>query len=155
VRVLVQRVSSGSVSVDGVKRAAIGRGYVALLGVKRGDTTANAETLATRCTALRVFEDAGAKMNLSLLDIGGSVLVVSQFTLYADTRRGNRPGVTDAAPPAEAEPIYRAFIRRLEEVLGSDRVCTGIFQAAMDVTIVNNGPVTIMLESKDAKEDYP
>jgi D-tyrosyl-tRNA(Tyr) deacylase len=152
-KALVQRVSSGSVVVEGAPHASIGPGYVVLLGVRRGDTAAEAEALAARCASLRVFDDAQGKMNLSITDTGGSVLVVSQFTLYADTRRGNRPGFTDAAPPEEAEPLYRAFVSRLGESLGPGRVCTGVFQTAMAVTIVNDGPVTIMLESRDPKKE--
>jgi D-aminoacyl-tRNA deacylase len=152
-KALVQRVSSGSVAVEGVPHASIGPGYVILLGVKRGDTPADAAALAQRCAALRVFEDGGGKLNLSIADAGGSALVVSQFTLYADTRRGNRPGFTDAAPPEEAEPLYQAFTARLRDILGSERVCTGVFQSTMAVTIVNDGPVTIMLESRDPKKE--
>jgi D-tyrosyl-tRNA(Tyr) deacylase len=153
-KALVQRVTSGAVAGEGVRQAAIGRGYVVLLGVRHGDSPAEAEALARRCAALRIFDDAAGKMNLSLADVGGQALVVSQFTLYADTRRGNRPGFTDAAPPAEAEPLYRTFVRCLEDILGPGRVCTGTFRAAMEVSIVNDGPVTIMLESKETiRED--
>jgi D-aminoacyl-tRNA deacylase len=152
-RALVQRVTSGSVAIDGTTRASIGRGYVILLGIRCGDTPADAEYLASRCAALRINEDGEGKMNLSLADVGGEVLVVSQFTLYADTRRGNRPGFSVAAPPAEAEPLYRAFVEGLRKKLGEDRVCTGTFQAAMAVTIVNDGPVTILLESKSDSEE--
>ena len=151
-RALVQRVTRGSVSIDGNVHASIGPGAVILLGVRRGDTMAEASALAEKCAALRIFSDAAGKMNLSVRDTAGSVLVVSQFTLYADTERGNRPGFTDAAPPEDADPLYRAFARRLEEILGAGRVATGVFRAAMEVTIHNDGPVTIMLESKEGGE---
>ncbi len=148
-RALVQRVREGSVAIAGEVRARIGRGYVVLLGIRRGDTTAGAEALAEKCVALRVLEDANGKMNLSLPEAGGSILVVSQFTLYADTRRGNRPGFSEAAGSGEAEPLYEQFVERLRSLLGRDRVATGVFGAMMDVTIVNDGPVTILLESPD------
>lgn len=146
-RALIQRVREASVRIDGAAVASIGRGYLILLGVRRGDERTQAEALAERCSTLRVFEDEAGKMNLSLDDVGGEVLVVSQFTLTADTSRGNRPGFSTAARPAEAEPLYEAFVRRLQERLGAGRVRTGVFQAMMDVALVNAGPVTILLES--------
>ncbi len=155
-KALVQRVLSGSVTVDGATRACIGPGMVVLLGIRRGDREDDAIHLASRCATLRIFNDPAGKMNLSIRDTEGAALVVSQFTLYADTRRGNRPGFTDAAPPAEAEPLYRSFVTHLAAALGEERVCTGIFQASMQVNILNDGPVTVMLESRDAqKEDQP
>lgn len=147
-RALVQRVKEGGVTIDGLEAATIGPGYVILLGIRRGDTREQALALADKCSALRVFQDGEGKMNLGLKDVGGSVLVVSQFTLYADTRRGNRPGFSDAAPPEEAEPIYEVFVSRMKETLGDDHVRTGVFRMMMDVKIVNDGPVTIMLESQ-------
>lgn len=146
-RALIQRVREASVRIDGATVASIGTGYLILLGVRRGDDGAQAEALADRCSTLRVFEDAAGKMNLALDDVGGAVLVVSQFTLTADTSRGNRPGFSTAAPPAEAEPVYTVFVRRMQERLGAGRVQTGVFQALMDVALVNAGPVTILLES--------
>jgi D-tyrosyl-tRNA(Tyr) deacylase len=119
---------------------------VILLGIRRGDTSADASALADKCAALRIFEDSGGKMNLSLQDVGGSVLVVSQFTLWADTRRGNRPGFSEAAPPAVAEPLYAVFLDRMKSALGPARVQTGVFGAMMEVTIVNDGPVTILID---------
>ena len=142
----MQRVSAGAVAVNGVERGRIGRGYVILLGVGRGDTDGDAHMLAARCASLRVMEDAHGKMNLSLRDVGGSALVVSQFTLYADATRGNRPAFTEAAPPEEAEPLYEAFLARMREILGEEHVAAGEFRAMMSVTIVNDGPVTVLIE---------
>lgn len=132
--------------VEGVEHARIGRGYVILLGVRRSDGEETAITLADRCAGLRIFDDAQGKMNCSLQDVGGEALVVSQFTLYADTRRGFRPGFTDAAPPEEAQPLYEKFLDRLRARLGADRVSGGVFGAHMLVTILNDGPVTVLIE---------
>jgi D-tyrosyl-tRNA(Tyr) deacylase len=147
---LVQRVTRGSVTVNGELRGSIGRGYVILLGVKTGDTEPDARSLAEKCAALRVMEDDGGRMNLGLVETGGEALVISQFTLYGDTRRGNRPGFADAARAAEAEPLYDAFVARMRDVLGADRVATGVFGAMMSVEIVNDGPVTLLLECPSA-----
>ena len=147
-RALVQRVKEGTVSIAGTVHARIERGFVILLGVRKGDSEDDARFLADKCSALRVFEDADGKMNLSLREVNGSALVVSQFTLYADAQKGNRPGFSEAAPPAEAEPLYELFVRRMKSELGEGKVVTGVFKAMMDVTIVNDGPVTILIESK-------
>jgi D-tyrosyl-tRNA(Tyr) deacylase len=147
-RVVVQRVSEGSVTVEGKVHASIGNGFVILLGIKTGDTKEDALFLAEKCAALRVFEDPNGKMNLNLSDVSGSVLVVSQFTLYGDAQKGNRPSFVQAARPEEAEPLYSVFVERMKSLLGADRVATGIFRAMMEVKIVNNGPVTILIESK-------
>jgi D-tyrosyl-tRNA(Tyr) deacylase len=120
-----------------------------LLGVKQGDQAADAEYLADRCSALRIFEDPQGKMNLSVRDVRASVMVVSQFTLYGDTRKGNRPSYSEAAAPAEAEALYQHFARRMSLSLGEERVATGVFRAMMDVELVNDGPVTVMVESKE------
>lgn len=149
-RVVVQRVSRGAVAVDGKVTAAIGRGYVILLGICQGDRTESAAFLAEKCAHLRIFEDSAGKMNLSLDDVQGSVLVVSQFTLCADAQKGNRPGFAGAARPEEAEPLYQAFVERLRDALTPGRVQTGIFRAMMEVTIVNDGPVTILIEHPGA-----
>lgn len=143
----MQRVQEGSVAIGGERRASIGRGYVILLGIRTGDTREDADYCAGKCSSLRVMEDASGKMNLGLKESGGKALVVSQFTLYGDARKGNRPGFTDAAPPAEALPLYEAFVATMREHLGPDNVLTGEFQAMMQVTIVNDGPVTILIES--------
>ena len=149
-RALVQRVTKGEVRVEGNVVASIGNGIVVLLGVKKGDTEANARELAGRCSNLRIFQDDEGKMNRSLCETGGSALVVSQFTLYADTRRGNRPGFSDAAPAESAESLYLAFVRFLRSIVGEGNVATGVFRAMMDVTIVNSGPVTILLDDRAA-----
>lgn len=147
-RALVQRVKRCQVHIDGKLHSAIGPGMLVFLGVRRGDVEEDAQYLANRCAALRIFEDQQEKMNLSVKDIDGSVMVVSQFTLYADTRRGNRPGFTDAAPPEVAEDLYEKFVKHLKKNLGESRVATGVFQAMMDVEFINDGPVTVMIESK-------
>jgi D-tyrosyl-tRNA(Tyr) deacylase len=146
-RIVVQRVTSGSVAIEGTDRVSIEKGFVVLLGIARGDTTSDAEFLAEKCAGLRVFEDEQGKMNVCLQDMGGSILVVSQFTLYADAQKGNRPSFSRAARPENAEPLYERFVGRLQETLGAERVRTGIFGAMMEVTIVNDGPVTIIIES--------
>jgi len=145
VRSVVQRVSHGSVSIEGQVVGQIGRGLVVLLGVGDGDGEAEARLLAEKIANLRIFEDAAGKMNLSLLDIGGEALVVSQFTLYADTRRGRRPGFTDAALPDVAEPLVQRFADHLRAA--GIPVATGRFGAMMLVEIHNDGPVTILLDT--------
>jgi D-aminoacyl-tRNA deacylase len=140
VRALVQRVSEAVVTVDGDERARIGPGIVVLLGVRRGDGEEQADRLARKLLALRIFEDDEAKMNLDLGQAGGEVLCVSQFTLYGDTRKGNRPSFVEAAPPDEAEPLY-------ERVRGALGAQGGVFGARMDVALVNHGPVTLLLEA--------
>lgn len=144
-RAVVQRVSTARVQVDGAIRAEIGGGLCVLLGVARTDTAADAQRLAGKVARLRVFEDVDGRFDRSLLDVGGAALVVSQFTLVADTARGNRPSFTNAARPEEAEPLYEAFCSALRE-LGVD-VATGVFGARMRVELANDGPVTIVLDS--------
>jgi D-aminoacyl-tRNA deacylase len=139
-RALVQRVSEASVAVGGKEVASIGRGLLVLLGVRRGDGEAEAARIAAKLLALRVFEDSEGKMNLSVGEVGGQVLCVSQFTLYGDTRKGNRPSFVDAAPPDEAEPLYE----RVRETLGAEG---GVFGARMAVSLVNDGPVTLLIEA--------
>jgi D-aminoacyl-tRNA deacylase len=140
VRALVQRVSEASVTVDGNEISRIGPGLLVLLGVRRGDTEADADRIAAKLLALRIFEDADGKMNLNVGDAGGEILCVSQFTLYGDTRKGNRPGFVDAAPPEEAEPVYE----RVREALGAQG---GVFGARMAVALTNDGPVTLLIET--------
>ena len=139
-RALVQRVSDASVTVDGSEVARIGPGLLVLLGVRRGDTGAEADRLASKLLALRVFEDEAGKMNRSVRDVGGELLCVSQFTLYGDTRKGNRPSFVDAAAPEEAEPLYE----RVRAALGAKG---GVFGARMSVSLTNDGPVTLLIEA--------
>jgi D-tyrosyl-tRNA(Tyr) deacylase len=141
---VVQRVSSGRVLVGGELEAEIGAGLCVLLGVARGDARGDAEKLAAKVARLRIFENEAGKFDPSLLDVGGSALVVSQFTLIADTAKGNRPSFGHAAPPEEAEPLYAAFCDALRG-LGVE-VATGIFGARMTVELANDGPVTVVLE---------
>ncbi len=148
-RALVQRVREASVTIGGRVHSSISAGLLILLGVHRDDTAEDAFWLADRCSALRIFEDDQGKMNRSVIDTGGSIMVVSQFTLYGDSRRGNRPGFTDAAPPEVAERLYETFIGRLRLTLGDSRVASGVFRAMMDIALVNEGPVTLLVESPD------
>jgi D-aminoacyl-tRNA deacylase len=143
-RLVVQRVRRGSVAVDGEVVASIGRGYVILAGIGHGDSAEQSAWLAKKCSELRLFEDQGGKMNLSLQDIGGEALVVSQFTLYANTRKGRRPSFVRAAHPDVAEPLVDLFAGQLR-TLGIETQ-TGVFGAHMLVEIENDGPVTIILE---------
>ncbi len=142
-RAVVQRVSRARVVVDGETRGEIGPGLCVLLGVARGDDAAAAERLARKVAGLRVFENEEGRFDRSLLDTGGAALVVSQFTLIADTSKGNRPSFSEAAPPEQAEPLYESFCVALE-ALGVE-VATGVFGARMDVELVNAGPVTVVL----------
>jgi D-tyrosyl-tRNA(Tyr) deacylase len=139
VRAVVQRVSEASVSVDGETVAEIGPGLLVLLGVRGGDTEEDADKLARKLLALRIFEDADGKMNRSVADAQGELLCVSQFTLYADARKGNRPSFVEAAPPEEAEPLYE----RVRDALGAKG---GRFGARMRVELVNDGPVTLVID---------
>jgi len=147
-RAVVQRVSQASVSVDGAIVGAIGRGLLILLGVAQGDDEAGARALAAKVAALRIFPDEGGKMGRSVVDIGGSVLVVSQFTLYGDCRKGRRPNFSRAAGAEEANRLYRAFIGHLREQGLS--VEEGRFGAMMAVSLTNDGPVTLLLDSEGA-----
>jgi len=146
-RAVVQRVSEASVSVDGQVIGAIGRGLLVLLGVTHSDGQAEAASLARKVAGLRIFEDAAGKFNLALADVGGAVLVVSQFTLYGDAARGRRPSFTAAARPEQAEPLCQAFIQAL---IGQGlEVQTGRFGASMAVHLVNDGPVTLWLDTAE------
>jgi D-tyrosyl-tRNA(Tyr) deacylase len=149
-RVILQRVARGSVTVDGRITGGIEKGFVALIGVTHTDTPAEADLLAKKTANLRVFEDADGKMNLSVLDIGGGVLVVSQFTLYADARKGRRPSFTDAGRPEIASPLVDVYAERLLAE-GIIRVERGVFGAMMQVEIHNDGPVTIILDTDELK----
>ena len=145
-RAVLQRVRSGAVRVDGEIAGAIDHGFVILVGVGHGDGEAQAQWLARKIAGLRVFEDADGKFNRSLLDVGGGCLVVSQFTLYADARKGRRPSFTAAAPPEVAEPLIARFADMLRQA-GVQRVAMGVFGARMQVEIHNDGPVTIWLDT--------
>ena len=145
-RAVIQRVNNSSVSVDGETKGSVGKGYNILLGVMDGDGDQQAELLAGKVAKLRVFEDENGKMNKSILDIGGEILVISQFTLCADIKKGNRPSFTDSAPPAEADRLYKLFCSKLLEN-GISKVETGVFAADMKVSIENDGPVTIVMDT--------
>jgi len=145
VRAVIQRVRAASVSVDGQIVGQIGRGFAVLLGVGHDDTSADAAWLAEKTANLRIFEDSEGKMNLSLLDIRGQALVVSQFTLYADARKGRRPSFTDAAPPEKADALYEEYVDKLRQQ--GVPVETGVFRARMLVGIENDGPVTLILDT--------
>ena len=146
-KALLQRVSSASVSVDGKEVGGIGRGLVVFVGVAGGDSRKDIDYLVQKTINLRIFTDEKDKFNLSLADIGGEMLIVSQFTLLADTRKGRRPSFTDAAPPQEAERLFNLFVEEAEA--SGLKVATGRFQQYMQVEIHNDGPVTILLDSKD------
>lgn len=145
-KAVVQRVKSSAVVIDGKTVAAIGQGLNVLLGVVKGDTQQHAETLAAKIARLRIFEDAAGKMNRSILDIHGQCLVISQFTLCADIKKGNRPSFTDAAPPEDARQLYQLFCEALRQS-GVPDVQTGVFAADMQVEILNDGPVTILMDT--------
>jgi D-tyrosyl-tRNA(Tyr) deacylase len=143
-RLVIQRVTRGSVTIAGQCVAEIGRGIVVLVGVGHGDTEAQADWLAEKAANLRIYEDDAGKMNRSIQDVGGSALVVSQFTLYADLQKGRRPSFVDAGLPEQAEPLVAHFAERLRQ--HGVPVQTGVFRAVMLVEILNDGPVTILLE---------
>jgi D-tyrosyl-tRNA(Tyr) deacylase len=145
VRTVIQRVSQASVTVDGQTVGRIGAGLCILIGVGKDDNRKNTAALADKVKDLRIFADELGKMNRSVVDIGGAILVVSQFTLYADCRKGNRPSFTDAAPPALARQLYEEFVQCLRDAGLS--VATGRFQADMKLTLVNDGPVTLVLDN--------
>jgi len=145
-RAVVQRVSRASVSIQSETTGEIGKGIVVLLGIHSDDTTAELQWMAEKVINLRIFEDENGKMNTSLADINGEMLIISQFTLYGDCRKGRRPGYSSAAPPHIAEPLYRQFIEEVKNRQIS--VATGTFQATMAVELVNDGPVTLLLDSE-------
>jgi D-aminoacyl-tRNA deacylase len=145
-RAVLQRVTRASVRAGGETVGQIGRGLVVLLGIARDDAEQDVQYLAEKIAALRVFDDAEGRMNLSVAEVEGALLVVSQFTLYGDVRRGRRPSWVDAAPPEVAEPLYESFVKASAARIG--RVETGSFRAMMEVELVNDGPVTILLDSR-------
>lgn len=146
-RAVIQRVTEASVTVSGDKVSEIGRGLLVLLGVGEGDGEAQVDWLVRKITQLRIFEDDNEHMNLSVTDVVGNVIVVSQFTLYADCRKGNRPSFISAAPAEQANALYELLVSKLKAVLGENRVGTGVFQTHMEVRLLNDGPVTIVLET--------
>jgi D-tyrosyl-tRNA(Tyr) deacylase len=148
-KAVIQRVKKCSVRIGGRVNGEIGPGILVFLGVHEEDSDLDASNLANKCAALRIFEDAAGKMNLSVKDIGGSVMVVSQFTLYGDTKRGNRPNFMHAAKPVLAERLYDHFVSCLEKSLGKEKIATGVFREMMDVELTNDGPVTIMIDTRE------
>ena len=149
-RAVVQRVASSSVDSEGVRTGEIGRGFCVLLGVTHGDDESDAKWLANKIAGLRVFPDADGKLNLSLTEVGGELLVVSQFTLYGDCRKGRRPSFVDAAPPELADALYEKFIGHCR-ALGLT-VRTGVFRTHMKVSIINDGPVTLIIDTPEKKK---
>lgn len=148
-RAVVQRVKRSSVTIGGRLKSEIGAGLLVLLGVHEEDKESDAEFLADKCAALRIFDDGGGKMNLSVRDINGSAMVVSQFTLYGDAHKGSRPNYMKAARPELAENLYEHFVERLRKDLGEEKVATGVFKEMMDVELVNDGPVTIIIDTRE------
>ena len=148
-KLVIQRCDSASVSVEGKITGQIGKGFLVLLGIGREDSEADCERLASKLIGLRIFADENGKTNLSLRDVGGALLVISQFTLYADCRKGNRPSFTTAKPPAEAERLYELFCEMCKKEIPS--VKKGIFGADMKVSLLNDGPFTVIIECEDGK----
>lgn len=148
---LIQRVSSASVQIDGKTRASIQKGLLIFLGVRCGDDGKEAGMLARKTAALRIFQDSAEKMNLSVTDISAEAMVISQFTLCADTRKGNRPSFINAAQPDKAAPLYEEFALQLRNIIGGGRVQTGEFGADMKVELINDGPVTIILDTESTQ----
>ena len=144
-KALIQRVLEASVEIEGSTVASIGKGFLVLLGVTHSDTEKEADQIAERISKLRIFEDENGKTNRSVVDVGGSVIVVSQFTLYADTSQGRRPGFSQAARPEIARPLYERVVAKLCEAIGIEKVGTGQFGADMKVRLLNDGPFTVEL----------
>ena len=148
-KAVVQRVKSASITISEQNYfQEIGKGLLILLGIKIGDTEDDVTFVADKCSNLRIFEDAEDKMNRSVKEVNGEMLIISQFTLYGETAKGNRPSFTDAAKPEEAIPLYEKFVLRVKTNLGDEKVKVGIFGAMMDIQLVNYGPVTVLVESK-------
>ena len=150
-KALIQKVSSSSVSVNEKIISSIGKGLLIFLGVSKLDTISDASKLAKKCCQLRIFEDENNKMNRSLIDVSGEIMIISQFTLYADIIKGLRPSFELAAPPENAEPLYQKFIAECKLIIESEKVKTGIFREMMKVSLVNDGPITILVESETMK----
>ncbi|MFZ5428813.1 MAG: D-aminoacyl-tRNA deacylase [Bacteroidota bacterium] len=147
-RVVVQRVSSASVTVDNRKTAEIGQGLLILLGIEEADDSTDVEWLVKKISQLRIFNDPDGVMNLPVMEVNGEAIVVSQFTLHASTKKGNRPSYIRAARPETAVPLYETFVKSMEDAIGRP-VGTGVFGAHMDVSLVNDGPVTILMDSRN------
>jgi D-aminoacyl-tRNA deacylase len=147
-RTVIQRVSEASVTIDNHVTGKIGKGYLVLLGIETEDNTNDIEWLTAKITSLRIFNDEQGKMNLSIKDVDGEILIVSQFTLHAQTKKGNRPSYIRAAHPDIAIPLYESFIQSMEKLL-PNKIKTGQFGADMKVALVNDGPVTILIDTKD------
>ena len=147
-RAVIQRVSRASVTVEGQVVSAIGQGLLVLLGIEDADGKEDSDWLSQKITNLRIFNDADGVMNRSVLDVGGDIIVVSQFTLHAQTKKGNRPSYIKASKPDVASPIHEAFVQRMVQDMGK-KVWTGIFGADMKVELLNDGPVTIMMDTKN------
>lgn len=147
---VIQRVTEASVTIEGHVHGQIATGFLVLLGIAANDTREDVDWLAGKIAGLRIFSDSEGKMNLSLADVDGNILLVSQFTLHASTKKGNRPSFTEAAPPAVAVPLYEAMIERLQQLTGKT-IATGIFGADMKIRLLNDGPVTIIIDSKNRK----
>ncbi|MBW8050087.1 MAG: D-tyrosyl-tRNA(Tyr) deacylase [Cytophagales bacterium] len=149
-RIVIQRVSQASVKIEGKTKAKINAGFLILLGITHDDNEQDIEWLSKKIINLRVFDDGQGKVNLALKDIGGNILLISQFTLHASTKKGNRPSFINAAPPEIAIPLYEKFVQKLETGLGK-KIETGEFGAYMEVALVNDGPVTIIIDSNNKK----
>jgi len=147
-RTVIQRVCKASVSIDSSIKSAIGHGMLVLIGIEEEDNTSDADWLATKIVQLRIFDDSNGIMNLSVLDTGESIMVISQFTLYAKTRKGNRPSYIKAARPEKAIPVYEYFVEKISSLTGKEPA-TGEFGAMMQVELVNDGPVTIIIDTKE------
>ena len=147
-RAVIQRVTRASVSINGQKKSEIGPGLLVLVGIEEADNESDMEWLCNKIVQLRIFSDSTNVMNLSVIDSNGSIMVISQFTLHAKTKKGNRPSYIRAAHPDIAIPLYNSFVRRISELLGND-VATGEFGAMMQIELVNDGPVTILLDTKE------
>jgi D-tyrosyl-tRNA(Tyr) deacylase len=147
-RIVIQRVSEASVTINGVVKSSIKKGYLVLAGFEEADTVEDIEWTANKLVNLRIFDDEGDHMNLSIKDVDGDIIIVSQFTLHALTKKGNRPSFTKAAKPDIAIPLYESFVKQVSQILGKP-VSTGEFGADMQVALINDGPVTIQMDSRD------
>lgn len=148
-KIVIQRVSEASVTIEDRVVARIGKGILILLGIAHNDSQEDIEYLVRKVVAMRIFSDHEGKMNLSIEEVKGDMIVVSQFTLHAQTKKGNRPSYIDAARPEQAIPLYEKFVKQLKNSIGSERVSTGEFGADMQVQLINDGPVTIIMDSKE------